>query len=455
MFRRPDRSPRNVLAARRRETLRAVLLLAPALLFLGTCFVYPMIGMLTNSFHDEAASSVFPRTANALRQWDGAALPDDETWAVFMEELQRARESDRAALAGAVRRMNFDEAGFRGLMRKAGRLAPEGATVREALIANDSRWGDPETWGAIKRSTQAVTPFYLLAAVDLAQDRFGDIVSRPREEAIFLGILWRTFKISLVVTLACFALAYPLAHLLAHLPRGTANVLMILVLVPFWTSLLVRTSSWIVLLQKEGVVNDALVSLGVLAEPVQLIYNRTGVYVAMVQILLPFMILPIYNTMIGIPPTYMRAAVSLGAHPLLAFRKVYFPLTVPGISAGGLLVFCLSLGYYITPALVGGPGDQMVAYFIAFYTNQTINWGLASALALVLLLLTVTIVALQRLALGQGRGGGIVDRLSQRKAENTAAALVAESLRAHPRRAALAVVLLLLIVTIIALHVAT
>ena len=172
---------------------------------------------------------------------------------------------------------------------------------------------------------------------------------------------------------------------------------MIIVLVPFWTSLLVRTSSWIVLLQREGVVNDLLVSLGIFTQPVQLIYNRTGVYIAMIQVLLPFMILPIYNTMIRISPIYMRAALSLGAHPLTAFRKVYFPLTMPGVSAGCLLVFFLSLGYYITPALVGGPADQMIAYFIAFYINQTINWGLASALAAVLLLLTVIIFAIHRM----------------------------------------------------------
>ena len=393
---------RDVRLARRRALVRAVLLLAPSLLFLGTFFVYPMIGMLTGSFHDESASSVFPRTASALGTWDGAELPEEATMETFREELRRSREQDRAALAVAVRRMNFDQVGFRSLMRKTARIATalEGESARDALIAADRRWSEPETWAVVKRSTRAVTPFYLLFAMDLMQDRFGDIVSRPPDEAIFIGIFWRTIKLALVVTAVCFLLAYPLAHLLAHLPTGIANALMILVLVPFWTSLLVRTSSWIVLLQREGVVNHALVSLGIFAEPVQMIYNRTGVYVAMVQVLLPFMILPIYNTMIRIPATYMRAAISLGAHPLTSFRRVYFPLTMPGVSAGCLLVFFLSLGYYITPALVGGPADQMIAYFIAFYTNQTINWGLASALAAVLLLLTEVIFALHRLVFG-------------------------------------------------------
>ena len=387
----------------RRENIRAILLLAPSLLFLGICFVYPMIGMLTNSFYDDSASDVFPRTANTLRYWDGAELPNDATMATFVEELRRSHERDRHALAVAVRRMNFDEAGFRSLMKKTTRFATtlQEGSVRNGLIATDSRWGEPQTWAVVKRSTQAVN-FYLLSAVDLMQDRFGNIVSRSKDEAIFIGIFWRTIQVGLIVTVACFLLAYPLAHLLAHLPTGTANALMIVVLVPFWTSLLVRTSSWIVLLQREGIVNDLLISLGVFTQPVQLIYNRTGVYIAMTQVLLPFMILPIYNTMIRISPIYMRAALSLGAHPLTAFRKVYFPLTMPGVSAGCLLVFFLALGYYITPALVGGPADQMIAYFIAFYTNQTINWGLASALASVLLLLTVVIFALHRILFRSG-----------------------------------------------------
>ena len=234
-----------------------------------------MMGMLAGSFHDQSASSVFPRTASALRNFDGASLPDEATMETFVAELRHSRAEDRAALAVAVRRMNFDQVGFRSLMRKTTRIvtAHEGESARHALLAADPRWGEPEAWAVVKRSTRAVTPFYLLFAVDLMQDRFGDIVSRSRKEAIFLGIFWRTIQLALVVTAVCFVLAYPLAHLLAHLPTGMANALMILVLVPFWTSLLVRTSSWIVLLQREGVVNHALVSLGVFAEPVQMIYT--------------------------------------------------------------------------------------------------------------------------------------------------------------------------------------
>jgi putative spermidine/putrescine transport system permease protein len=160
---------------------------------------------------------------------------------------------------------------------------------------------------------------------------------------------------------------------------------MILVLLPFWTSLLVRTTAWVVVLQTEGVLNDLLIFLRLIDERVQLIFNRFGVIVAMTHILLPFMILPIFSVMKTISPSYVRAAQSLGATPFTAFWRVYFPQSVPGIGAGGILVFILALGYYITPALVGGPADQMISYFIADHTNRSLNWGLASAMGAILL----------------------------------------------------------------------
>jgi len=175
------------------------------------------------------------------------------------------------------------------------------------------------------------------------------------------------------------------------------------VLLPFWTSLLVRTTAWVVLLQNQGIVNEVLIWLGIVQAPVQLIYNRIGVYVAMTHVLLPFMILPLYSVMRGISPNYVRAAKSLGAPPTTAFLRIYVPQCLPGIGAGCLLVFILALGYYITPALVGGAGDQMIAYFIAFYTTSTINWGLASALGAVLLAATLMLCALYNRLVGTDR----------------------------------------------------
>jgi putative spermidine/putrescine transport system permease protein len=216
-------------------------------------------------------------------------------------------------------------------------------------------------------------------------------------------VFLRTFWMSFVVTVVCLALGFPIAYLLANLPVRISNLLMILVLLPFWTSLLVRTAAWVVVLQREGPVNELLQWIGLIDEPLQLVFNRTGVYIAMSHILLPFMILPLYSVMKSIPPVYVRAAASLGANPVVAFLRVYLPQTVPGIGAGCLLVFILAMGYYITPALVGGPKDQMASYFIAFFTNNTINWGMASALGAVLLTATLLLYAVYSRLLGMDK----------------------------------------------------
>jgi putative spermidine/putrescine transport system permease protein len=200
---------------------------------------------------------------------------------------------------------------------------------------------------------------------------------------LFIRTLW----LSALIAGICLVLAFPVAHLLATLPLRYSNLLMIFVLLPFWTSLLVRTTSWIVLLQSQGVFNDILVLIGIIGEDgrIQLMYNRMGTIIAMVHILLPFMVLPLYSVMKTIPPSYMRAARSLGATPWTAFWRVYFPQTVPGIGAGILLVFILAVGYYITPALVGGSSGQLISNLIAFHMQQSLNWSLAAALGALLL----------------------------------------------------------------------
>jgi putative spermidine/putrescine transport system permease protein len=186
-------------------------------------------------------------------------------------------------------------------------------------------------------------------------------------------------------------LGYPLAYYLANVPSKKANLLMIFVLLPFWTSLLVRTTAWIALLQTNGVVNNFLMSLHITAQPLEMLYTEFSTIIAMTHILLPFMILPLYSVMKGIDPSYIRAAVSMGAHPLRAFINVYLPNTVPGISAGVLLVFIISVGYYITPALVGGTAGQMISNIIAFHMQQSNNWGLAATLGTILLVLILTL----------------------------------------------------------------
>jgi putative spermidine/putrescine transport system permease protein len=268
-------------------------------------------------------------------------------------------------------------------------LEPAPPAFKTALTELDERWGDPVYWQAIRRNTEATTPFYLLAALDRHVDEQGEITRVDPGQAVYVDVFARTFWMSAVITVLCLLIAYPLAYLMASLPARRANLLMICVLLPFWTSVLVRVAAWIVLLQSGGLINGALQWLGLIDAPLQLVFNRLGVYIAMVHILLPFMILPIYSVMKGISPSYLRAAISLGSHPFAAFWRVYFPQTLAGIGAGGLLVFILCIGYYITPALLGSPNDQMVSYFVAFYTNSTVNWGMATALGGLLLIATL------------------------------------------------------------------
>ena len=193
----------------------------------------------------------------------------------------------------------------------------------------------------------------MLTALDLQRSDSGNITAVDEQKALFVDILIRTMEISFGVTLICVILGYPVAWVLAHASDNVRNVLLIGVLFPFWTSLLVRTAAWIIVLQKEGPINSMLQTLRIIDEPLQLVFNRFGVYVALTHILLPFLVLPLYSVMKAIPNDYMRAAKSLGAKPWVAFLRVYFPQSLPGLSAGAILVFILSIGYYITPALVG------------------------------------------------------------------------------------------------------
>jgi putative spermidine/putrescine transport system permease protein len=224
---------------------------------------------------------------------------------------------------------------------------------------------------------------------------------------VFRSLFYRTFEISFWVTVLCVVIGYPVAYTMSTMSGRWANIAIALVLVPFWTSILVRTTAWFILLQREGPVNALLQAMQIVDAPITMIFTRFAVYVAMVHVLLPFVILPLYSVMKGIDPVYMRAAASLGAPGWKRFVRVYLPMSMPGVAAGALMVFMLSVGFYITPALVGGPDDQMVSHFIAFYTNNTINWGMSAALATLLLITTALLVVLARYLVPGFRTGNL------------------------------------------------
>ncbi|NWK79924.1 ABC transporter permease [Aquitalea sp. LB_tupeE] len=385
------RSLKQKLArAERMNKLKSQLLILPLVLFILLVFVLPITSLLFKSVNNPEVVDAMPHTVKAISSWSGRALPPEAVYAAAAQDIQQAHDDQKLGDLG--KRLNMEVAGYRSLLNKTARalpMDPAPKSYKEALTNLDERWGDPAYWQAIRRNTSTQTPFYLLAAMDHRVDDLGEISRSSPDQAIYLDIFTRTFWMSLVVTAIALALAYPLAYLLVNLPTRTSNLLMILVLLPFWTSVLVRVAAWIVLLQSGGLINSTMQWLGLIDHPLQLVFNRTGVYISMVHILLPFMILPIYSVMKGISPSYMKAAISLGCHPFASFWRVYFPQTVAGISAGALLVFILSIGYYITPALLGSPNDQMVSYFVAFYTNTSINWGMATALGGLLLAATM------------------------------------------------------------------
>ncbi len=378
---------------------RGLALAAPLAGFLLVFFVVPIGWLLSLALREAEVARALPRTLSALAGWqaDGPGpqpLPAP-LFAAFAQDLVEARAA--STLADAARRLNYEVGGVRSTLMRAARTvqsAPAGTVFDAAYFdAIDPTLAGAPFFAAVQRARGPVSAYYLLASVDLVRDAGGQIARAADGHRIYLEVLGRTLAISLSVTLLCVAMGFPVALLLTQVRDKTADWLLVLVLLPFWTSLLVRTAAWVVVLQKEGMVNSLLLKIGAITEPLTLIYNRTGVLVAMTHVLLPFMILPLYTVLKDIPPQYMRAATSLGAAPATAFVRVFLPLAAPGVAAGSLMVFILALGYYITPALVGGGSDQMLSYFVATYTTDTGNWGLAAALGLLMLVTTALLYA--------------------------------------------------------------
>ncbi len=375
---------------------RRVALLLPLSGFLLVFFVAPLVWLLSLAVREAEVPRALPRTLALLQTWhSGDALPAT-LFAGFAQDLTEARAAN--TLADAARRLNYEVNGVRSTMMRAARevaSAAPGTPIDEGFFTGvDPTLASPEFFAAVQRARGPVSGYYLLATLDLARNAKGEIERASEANRIYLDVLLRTLVISASVTLLCLLLGFPVALLLTQVNEKMADWLMILVLLPFWTSLLVRTAAWVVVLQREGMVNSLLMRLGLIAEPLTLIYNRTGVLIAMTHVLLPFMILPLYSVLKGIPPHYMRAAASLGAPPVTAFFRVYLPMAAPAIMAGSLMVFILAMGYYITPALVGGGSDQMLSYFVATYTTDTGNWGLAAALGLMMLVTTFMLYGL-------------------------------------------------------------
>jgi putative spermidine/putrescine transport system permease protein len=369
-----------------RSRVRAVGLVLPLLGFVFASFVFPILALMWQGVYNDTFERLMPNLTEELRIWDGVSEPTEEMYALLVLDLKQNR-ADRT-IGKVASRVNQELSGTRSLFtstaRKVEKIEPP---YRESLIKIKKKWGKLEVWQAMKLTNESLTPGYYATSLDKRYTVDQGFIERDKKRQIYTKLFIRTLFISGSVMFLCLLLGYPVAYLLATLPLKYSNLLMIMVLLPFWTSLLVRTTAWIAILQSQGVVNDLLVWVGITADDSRfsLIYNMTGTIIAMTHILLPFMILPLYSVMKTIPPSYMRAARSLGATPTLAFIRVYMPQTVPGIGAGGLLVFILAIGYYITPALVGGQDGQLISNMIAYHMQKSLNWSLAAALGGILL----------------------------------------------------------------------
>jgi putative spermidine/putrescine transport system permease protein len=354
---------------------------------------------LLTAVADREVTRTLPRTSAELARWDGQGLPPEAAFAAIARELASALEEQR--IGEASQRLNFERAGMRGLLlrtaRAGGRLA---APYAESLPRLDPRWGEGETWRMIQRATGPTTSLYLLRAIDLTRTPSGEVRAVEPEEAVFRTLFWRTLSVSLIVTAACVLLGYPVAATIARLKAPWAGIALALVLIPFWSSVLVRSAAWFVLLSREGPVNQALLGLGLVEAPVQMVGTRFAVLLATVHVLLPVAILPMLSVMRRLDRRYLNAAASLGAGGVATFLRIWLPLTMPGVLAGAAMVFLLAVGFYITPALVGGERDQLVAWFIASFLNREVNWGMGAALSVYLLAMAGAVLGVARLLTG-------------------------------------------------------
>ena len=413
----------------RRTKIRSFLLILAPLSFLLFMFVAPIGSLLSRSIDDIKINEAFPQTFAQYEEWeDKSQLPSEEMFAAVINDIRttiKIQDSEgnvigKNLLGRSGTRMTYEYSGWKSLINKTVKEALKvdkkskeevkpfkwEAPFKEKMIKRDKRWAKVEFWQSLGPMKDPYTMGYYLNAVDLRYDANKNIVQKAEYLKIYNTIWLRTLKVSLMVTLFCLLLAYPVAYLLATLPMRTSNLLMICVLMPFWTSLLVRIVAWMIMLQQNGVVNDTLINIlpcfeGMVNLPffgatnidlcfsdedrIPMMYNSTGTIIVMTQVLLPFMILPIYSVMKGIPPSYMKAAQNLGATPTWAFIRVYMPQSVPGIGAGCILVFIVAIGYYITPELVGGKDGIMIGNFVAREMQRTLNWGLAAAMGAILL----------------------------------------------------------------------
>ena len=370
-----------------KSRVRPISLALPLVAFIAITFLMPLGNMIKESVYDAEVADALPNTMRLLNNWDGVELPTEEVFRALAEEIVVLQENRTLGKIGL--RVNRVVSGTRSVWGKTARRVKgiETDDMITTMVEIDDRWSDLMLWQGIKKAGQRYSAKNYLQAVDLTRGEDGSISRIDEGRRVYNTLYVRTLYVATVVTLLCLVIGYPIAYAIAHTPPTLSKILLLCVLVPFWTSLLARATSWIVLLQSQGVINDFLVWIRIIPDDgrLSLIYNMTGTLIAMTQNLLPFVVLPTYAVLSSIPPTYMRAAASLGANPVQAFLRVYWPQSIPGVASGCLLVFILSIGFFITPAIVGGTDGQLISNMIAYHID-TNHWGLAAAISVIVLL---------------------------------------------------------------------
>ena len=372
------------MRTRWRARLVTAALLAPVLGFVGLTLVFPLALMLWQSVRDIDVRNALPRTVHLLSTWNPAEPVPEAAYGEVATDLAGLPSETAAA---AARRLNIESPGLRTVfLAAANDTALAGAAdPRQALLDSNRGWGRPEIWLAMRAARGPFTLRFLLAALDLRQTPDGSIESRGSDRAVYREVYLRTFFVAALVTALCFALGLPLALYLAALTDRAARLLLLLIMLPLWTSVLVRAMAWILLLDSNGLVNATLLAAGLVSHPLALVFNRFGVIVTMTHVLIPFMVLPLYNALRNVSRHQLWAAGSLGAKPWVVFRRIYLPQARSGIAAGLVLVFASGAGYYITPALVGGGSDQMLGTFVQQSAIRGNDPQLAAGLGVVFL----------------------------------------------------------------------
>ncbi|CAM5590691.1 putative spermidine/putrescine transport system permease protein [Aquamicrobium terrae] len=362
--------------------LAATGFLFPAIVAVLLMAALPLGMVLSKAFYDTQVHDAFPATLEALSGWDEQELLPDSAQAALAQDLRSAYAAQ--TLAGAASKLNERANGLRSaVMATARRLARNGeADIAATLEQSSPLWAAPETWATIKAAGR---PFSLANLGRVFAPSPSGVDGSGTAGGVYGDMLARTLTISFSVTLLTVLIGYPLAYALTFAPLRLKRPLFVLSFIPLWMSLLGRAAAWVILLQKGGVVDMAARALGVATEPLELLYSRAGVYVAMTHVLLPCFVYPCYSAMANIPRNHVTAALSLGASGWRSFWIVFVPQTLGGVAAGATLVFVLSMGFYLTPALVGGPADQMLSYMVSEITLRIGDTGMASTLAALLI----------------------------------------------------------------------